>query len=250
MTYCVGMILDEGLVMLADSRTNAGVDHLATFRKLRVWSEPGERVIALASSGNLAITQAVLDLVGDGIAMQENADPETMLTVPTMRDAAKLVGKGLRMIEHQDGEALRQQGMEFSANFLLGGQMKDGKMRLFHIYAAGNYIEATDETPFFQIGETKYGKPVLDRIATHAISLEQGVKLALISMDSTLRSNISVGLPLDVLTVKRDAYKIALQHTITENDAYFKEIQKRWGRALRGAFDRMPNMMPKEVKKT
>ena len=240
MTYCVGLVLDEGLVMLSDSRTNAGVDHISTFRKMTVWEQPGERVITLVSAGNLAITQSVLEMVSEGLALAPDGEPVTMMTVDSMRNAARLVGRALREVEHQDGEALRQQGMEFTASFLLGGQVKGGALRLFNIYAAGNFIEATDQTSYFQIGETKYGKPILDRVVDHNLSLQDGTKLALISMASTVRSNISVGLPLDLLAVRRDTYAVDTFRTFDENDSYFRDLQNRWGRALRAAFQRIP----------
>ncbi len=242
MTYCVGMVLDEGLVMVADSRTNAGVDHISVFRKLTVWEKPGERVISMSTAGNLAVTQAVVDIITEGVDVDEDGEPVTMYTVKSMRDAARLVGKALRQIEIEDGDALRQQGVAFNSVFLLGGQIKGGGLRLFHIYAAGNFIEATEQTPYFQIGETKYGKPILDRVVRFDLGLEDAVKLALISMDSTLRSNISVGPPLDVLTVRRDAFEVNICRVIEEDDLYLKEIQKRWGHALRTAFKRIPPM--------
>ncbi len=243
MTYCVGMALKDGLVMVSDSRTNAGVDHISVFRKLNIWQKPGERIITLTTAGNLAITQAVIDLVSDGLPLDDaDEDIVTMDTVKTMRDAARLVGKALRLIENQDGEALRQQGVDFSATILLGGQIAGGRMRLFQIYTAGNFIEATEQTPYFQIGETKYGKPILDRVIQYDLNLEDAVKLSLISMDSTLRSNISVGPPLDVITVKRDGFELDIQRTIEEDDPYLKEIQKKWGQALRSAFKRIPPM--------
>ncbi|WP_025897484.1 proteasome-type protease [Sneathiella glossodoripedis] len=242
MTYCVGMALKDGLVMVSDSRTNAGVDHISVFRKLNIWKKPGERIIALTTAGNLAITQAVIDLVTEGLPLDDEEDIVCMDTVKTMRNAARLIGKALRIVEAQDGEALRQQGVDFSAAILLGGQIAGGRMRLFQIYTAGNFIEATEQTPYFQIGETKYGKPILDRVIQYDLSLEDAVKLSLISMDSTLRSNISVGPPLDVITIKRDAFELDIQRTIEEDDPYLKEIQKKWGQALRSAFKRIPPM--------
>lgn len=242
MTYCIGMVLDEGLVMISDSRTNAGVDHISTFRKMTLWKETGNRVIALATAGNLSITQSVVDIISEGLPEEEDGEAQTMMNVKGMRDAARLVGRAIRKTECVDGKALRQQGMDFNAAFLLGGQIKGGAMRLFHIYSAGNFIEATEETPFFQIGETKYGKPILDRTVNHLLPLEEGVKSALISMDSTLRSNISVGLPLDLLIVRRDSLRVELERSIDENDAYFRDLQKRWGSALRAAFQKIPTM--------
>ena len=243
MTYCVGLLVDDGLVMLADSRTNAGVDHVSTFRKLTVWEEPGDRMIAMATAGNLAVTQSVVNLLNEGVAdPDEEAEPTTILQVKTMREAALLVGRALRQVFALDGEALRQSGSEFSASILLGGQIKGGVMRLFYVYAAGNYIQATAETPFFQIGETKYGKPILDRLVSFDTSLQDAAKLALISMDSTLRSNLSVGLPLNLLMAHRDALGAAHNVTIDEKDPYFRVIHSRWSRALGAAFRRLPDV--------
>jgi len=242
MTYCVGMALKDGLVMVSDSRTNAGVDQISVFRKLTTWEVPGERVISLCTAGNLAVTQAVVDMVSKGFMLEDEEEPVSMMTVSGMRDAARLVGKAVRQIEAQDGEVLRQQGVELNSAILLGGQVKGGRMSLFQIYSAGNFIESTEQTPFFQIGETKYGKPILDRVVTYDLGLEDAVKLALISMDSTLRSNISVGPPLDLVTVKRGDLEIDTRKVIEEDDPYFKEIQKRWGHALRSAFKRIPPM--------
>lgn len=240
MTYCVGLAVEDGLVMLSDSRTNAGMDHISTFRKMTVWERPGDRILVIATSGNLAITQAVISRLNDGVSYGENAEHATLMDVRTLREAAQLVGQALRDVYALDGHAIQEHGAEFSAAMLLGGQIKGDTMSLFHIYTAGNFIEATAETPFFQIGETKYGKPILDRVMTYHTSLEDTAKLALISMDSTVRSNISVGLPLDMVMIRRDELKISRQIQIDEKDPYFRDIQKRWSRALNGAFERLP----------
>lgn len=243
MTYCVGMLVKDGMAILADSRTNAGVDHVSTFRKLNLWEKKGDRVIALATSGNLAVSQAVVGLLNDGVGgLKKGEKPVTIMQVKTMREAAQLVGRALRQVFALDGEALRQNGAEFVASLLLGGQVKGGVMRLYYIYSAGNYIQATKETPFFQIGETKYGKPILDRLVSYDTTLQEAAKLALISMDSTLRSNLSVGLPLDLLIVKRDALEVAHNLTIDEKNAYFRVVHSRWSRALRSAFERLPDV--------
>ncbi len=242
MTYCVGMIVDEGLVMVADSRTNAGVDHVSTFRKMTIWERAGERVLTLASSGNLAIAQATLNRLNEGLhADRDNGDEvETLLTVKSMRDAAQLVGRAIREVHALDAESMKEQGSDFQASFLLGGQISGGSMRLFLIYAAGNFIETTPETPFFQIGETKYGKPILDRLARHQLSLTEAVKIGLISMDSTIRSNISVGLPLDVLVAERDALSVRRHVIIDEHDPYYNALRENWSNGLGAAFHGLP----------
>lgn len=243
MTYCVGLLVEDGLVMLADSRTNAGVDHVSIFRKLTVWEKKGDRTIALATAGNLAVTQAVIGLLNDGVGGRRKGEkPVTIMQVKTMREAAQLVGRALRQVFALDGEALRQSGAEFAASLLLGGQVRDGAMRLYYVYSAGNFIQATKETPFFQIGETKYGKPILDRLVAFDTTLQEAAKLALISMDSTLRSNLSVGLPLDLLILRRGALEVAHAITIDEKNAYFRVVHSRWSRALRSAFERLPDV--------
>ena len=242
MTYCVGMIVDNGLVMVSDSRTNAGVDHISVYRKMQVWEKTGDRVLMLASAGNLAITQATLNRLNEGlIADRDNGhEPETMLTVDSMRGAAQLVGRAVREVHELDAEAMEAQGAEFTVSFLLGGQIAGGSLRLFLIYAAGNFIEATPETPFFQIGETKYGKPILDRLARHDLALHDAAKMALISMNSTIRSNISVGLPLDLVIVNRDSMMLNHHVVINEDDPYYNDLGQNWSRALGSAFEGLP----------
>lgn len=243
MTYCVGLLVRNGLVMLTDSRTNAGVDHVSTFRKLTVWERKGERTIALATAGNLAITQAAVNLLNEGVGGKEDGEqPTTIMQVKSMREAAQLAGKALRQVFAIDGEALRQAGTEFTASLLLGGQVNGGEMRLFYVYAAGNYIQSTEETPFFQIGETKYGKPILDRLVSFDTTVQDAAKLALISMDSTVRSNLSVGLPLDLLIVRRGALEVAHRVPIDEKNPYYRVVHSRWSRALRSAFERLPDV--------
>src|SRR6185503_17888928 len=185
MTYCVGLLVREGLVMISDTRTNAGIDNIASFRKLHVFEEPGERVLTLASSGNLSITQSVLSLLAEGFTNPDTGE--------TLLQAAQLVGRAVREVYKVDGPTLEQQGGRFEVSFLLGGQMKERRLRLYMIYAAGNFIEATSDTPFLQIGETKYGKPILDRAVTYNTDLYDALKIGLISMDSTMRSNLAVG---------------------------------------------------------
>lgn len=244
MTYCIGMIVDDGLVMVSDSRTNAGVDHISIYRKMQVWEKAGDRVLMLASAGNLAITQATLNRLNEGLtADRDNGhEPETMLNVDSMRAAAQLVGRAVREVHDLDAAAMEEQGAEFTVSFMLGGQIAGGSLRLFLIYAAGNFIEATPETPFFQIGETKYGKPILDRLARHDLDLADATKMALISMNSTIRSNISVGLPLDLVIADRDGLTVKHHVVISEGDPYYSDLGRNWSEALSTAFDGLPHM--------
>ena len=237
MTYCVALGLEDGLVMLADTRTNAGIDHISTFGKLHLFANSGERVIALMSAGNLAISQSVVSILAEG---SQEGD-ETLYTVSSMFGAAELCGKAIRKVYARDGAALEAQGVQFDVSLLLGGQIAGRRMRLFQIYAAGNFIESTEDTPFLQIGEHKYGKPILDRATTHGTSLTDGVKLAMISMDSTLRSNLTVGMPVDLLVYRRDSFEVAAQKRIEADDPYFLTIRERWSEALRDAYRTMPD---------
>ena len=238
MTYCVGLHLNDGLVLLADTRTNAGVDHISTFGKLHVTENPGERAIVLASAGNLAITQAVTARLQEGVWI--DGVQRTLMTVDQMFHAAQLVGAAVRDVFARDGQALASQGVGFDCSFLLGGQIAGGPPRLYLVYSAGNFIEATEDTPFLQIGEVKYGKPILDRALTPATSLADGVKLVLVSMDSTLRSNLTVGLPIDLALVRTDGLRVALRRRITEDDPYFRFVRERWSAALREAYLQLP----------
>jgi putative proteasome-type protease len=238
MTYCIGLDLKDGLVLLADTRTNAGVDNIATFSKTYVFEQPGERVIALLAAGNLALTQSIINLLHEGIETDDIV--ETLLGAKSMFRAAQLVGEAVRRIYRIDGPAMQAQNISFDVSFLLGGQIRGGNPRLFQVYAAGNFIEATADTPFLQIGEHKYGKPILDRAARYDTDLYDGVKLALISMDSTLRSNLTVGPPVDLLVYRRDAFKFELKRRITEDDPYFRMIRERWSEALREAYLAIP----------
>lgn len=241
MTYCVGLLTQEGLVMLADTRTNAGIDHISCFRKLYVWETPGQRVISAAAAGNLAVTQAVVNLVEEGMENPLTGEHETIHGVHSMFAAAQLFGRALRSVYEADGPAMQSRDTEFSATFLLGGQVAGRNVRLFHIYAAGNFIEATPDTSFFQIGEHKYGKPILDRVFSFSTPLIESVKLALISMDSTLRSNLSVGMPCDLLVYRRDGLSVDTLRRIEEADPYFQNLRGAWSDALRSAYLAIPN---------
>ncbi len=240
MTYCVGLLLDQGLVMLADTRTNAGFDNISCFSKLQQFHVPGQRMIATMSAGNLAISQAVINLIQDGLPDPESGETETIYSVPTMFRAAALVAEAVRRVHRTHGEAMKQQDVTFDVSIMLGGQIAGRTMRLFHVYAAGNFIEATGDTPYLQIGEHKYGKPILDRAVTSATSLIDGVKLALISMDSTLRSNLSVGPPLDLLVYDIDSIDGLVLQRMTDQDPYFCMIRERWSEALSEAHQRIP----------
>ncbi|QIZ52675.1 proteasome-type protease [Dickeya zeae] len=242
MTYCVAMRLSDGLVFASDSRTNAGVDHIATFRKLHVFHQEGERVLVIQSAGNLATTQSIISLLKARIHAQHT--PNLMQT-STLYDAATLVGETVREVIHRDSLA-QQNGSStnFGCNLLLGGQIGDEAPRLFHIYPEGNFIEATGDTPYFQIGESKYGKPIIDRVLTMDTPLEQAMCCALISIDSTLRSNLSVGLPLDVMIYRAGSFDISEQHRIIENDPYFATIRKAWSEGLLNTFRQLPPFPP------
>jgi putative proteasome-type protease len=238
MTYCVSLLLRDGLVLLSDTRTNAGPDNLLTFRKMHVVEQPGERALALLSAGNLSLSQAVLHALEEGVETPHGS--ETLRSVPTMLRAAQLVGSAIRQVFREDGPSLEAQKIAFDVSFLLGGQIAGDDVHLYQLYAAGNFIEASPDTPFLQIGEHKYGKPILDRALSFATPLEDGVKLVLISMDSTLRSNLAVGLPIDLLVMRRDELRVGLQRRITEEDAYFRGIRERWSTALREAYQAIP----------
>ena len=238
MTYCVGLLVDTGLVMLSDSRTNAGVDQINTFRKMTTFQLAHDRVLVLMSAGNLGITQAVINLLE---APDDTGQSTRLLSAANMFNAARVVGDALREIHQRDAEDLREHGYEFNGTFILGGQIKGEEPRLFHIYSAGNFIESSIDTPYFQIGESKYGKPIIDRVITRSSSLGQTIKCALVSMDATIRSNLSVGPPLDLCIIKRDEFKLSTHISIDMDDAYFKMIRERWGFALKEVFSELPN---------
>ncbi len=239
MTYCVGLLVDTGIVMLSDSRTNAGVDQINTFRKMTTFQRAGDRALVLLSAGNLAISQAVVQLLNE--ATEGAGGQARIFGAANMFDAARSVGDALREIHRRDGDSLKDQGHEFNASFILGGQIKDEAPRLFNIYAAGNFIESSVDTPYFQIGESKYGKPIIDRVISRSSSLAQAAKCALISMDSTIRSNLLVGAPLDLAVIRRDELRISVHLSIDLDDEYFKMIRTRWGYALREVFSELPD---------
>ncbi|MFD1561380.1 proteasome-type protease [Paraburkholderia silviterrae] len=237
MTYCVAMAVEEGLVFLSDTRTNAGVDHISTSRKMAVFEEPGERVLVLLVAGNLAITQATLQ------ELTEQQDPArtTLWNASSMVEAARIVGEAVREVHRRDAEALKRFNVEFNCSFILGGQMRGQPMRVFQIYAAGNFIETSSVNPYFQIGESKYGKPIIDRVLTPRTPLGEAAKCALISMDSTLRSNLSVGLPLDLLVYERDTLRVTRYASLDHSNAYFQMLHSTWGERLRQVFGEIPD---------
>lgn len=241
MTYCVGLKLDRGLVFAADTRTNAGLDNIATFKKLHVWEQPGDRVITLLSAGNLAITQAVISLLTEQITSVV-AETPTLMTATTMFQVARLVGSAVRTVKAIDGEALAASAENFFVTFILGGQIKGEPPRLFQVYAAGNFIEVSEDTPFLQIGEHKYGKPILDRVTRPDMRLGQAAKLILLSFDSTLRSNLSVGMPIDMLLYNTDTFSADRQLRIHQDDPYFQKLSHGWSEKLREAFADLEEM--------
>jgi putative proteasome-type protease len=238
MTYCVALRLQDGFVMLSDTRTNAGVDNISTFGKMHRFNVPGDRVIVLLTSGNLGITQTVVTMLNEGF--ERDGKICTLYDVPSLFKAAQLVGAAIRHVYETDGPVLKAQGINFDVAILLGGQIQGRPVRLFQIYAAGNFIEATEDTPFLQIGEHKYGKPILDRAVSYRMDLQDAVKLVLISMDSTLRSNLTVGMPIDLLIYRAATMQVELERRITENDPYFRMISERWSEALRDAYRALP----------
>jgi putative proteasome-type protease len=226
--------------MIADTRTNAGLDNVSTFRKLHVYSEPGERIMALASSGNLSLSQTVRSMLTEGVDNPETGERETLLNAPTIFQAARRIGNAIRTIQNLEGKALDAADIDRDVAFLFGGQIKGERLRLFMIYSAGNFIECTTDTPYLQIGEHKYGKPVLDRAISFDTDLYDGLKIGLISMDSTMRSNLAVGLPIDLLVIRRDIFNPEVNYRIEPGEPYFQDLRERWSTALRAAHIAIP----------
>ena len=240
MTYCCGILVRDGLVMMADTRTNAGLDNISTFRKLHVFKKPGERIMAIATAGNLALTQSVISTLNEGIENPETGEVETLMNAPTMFQAAQRIGRAIRNVHTLEDSALRAEDINFDISFLFGGQIKGARMRLFMIYTAGNFIECTTDNPYLQIGEHKYGKPVLDRAISYDVDLSDALKVALVSMDSTMRSNLGVGMPIDILTVRPDVCDAELDYRIEAGEPYFHDLRARWSAALRAAHQSIP----------
>jgi len=239
MTYCVGMLVNEGLAMIADTRTNAGVDNISSYKKLHVTQVPGERVIAVATAGNLSVTQMALSMVAKGIQLPGSDTPETLETAPSMFRAAQLVGHALNQVRQDLTESLQADSLRLTASMLIGGQVRGGELRLYLIYAQGNFIECGADTPYLQIGELKYGKPILDRALKTDTSLYDAIKLGLISFDSTIRSNIAVGPPFDMITLRRDEFR-GEERRLDGEDPYFRELGQKWAQALAEAHRAMP----------
>jgi putative proteasome-type protease len=238
MTYCVGIRLDAGLVFLSDSRTNAGLDAISTFRKMMIYEKPGDRFMVMLSAGNLSISQSVREILQvEKVDRGPDEEPLTIWNAPSMFDAARVLGSAVRRVYDQDGPSLKQSGIDFNASMIFGGQIKGEAMRMFLVYSAGNFIEATRETCFFQVGESKYGKPILDRVLTPATPLDEAAKCALVSMDSTLKSNLSVGLPLDLLVYQAGELQSDRIVCIDDKNPYFQMIHTTWGQRLREVFE-------------
>ena len=242
MTYCIGIRLNAGLVFLSDSRTNAGIDQISTFRKMIVYEKPDDRFMVLLSAGNLSISQSVREILQlEQIDRGPDLPALTIWNAESMFDAARVLGSAVRRVYQQDGASLKAAGIDFNASMIFGGQIKGEAMRMFMVYSAGNFIEASTETPYFQIGETKYGKPIIDRVITPASTLVEAEKCLLVSFDSTMRSNVSVGLPIDMLVMETDALRVRLQQRILETDPYYRLIHTEWGEGLKRVFSQLPD---------
>lgn len=239
MTYCVGVMLDDGLVFASDSRTHAGVDDYASFCKLSVFERAGDRVIVLLSSGGLAGTQAVISLLRQR-GMHE--DQPCLWNAESMFDAAMLISDAMRDVNRRDGEYMNKSKVAFNASFILGGQIGKEEPRLFRIYAEGNFIEASEQTPFLQTGETKYGKPILDWVLTETTSLNDAAKCVLVSFDSTMRSNLSVGMPIDLICYRRDSLSVQMRRRFHPGDSYFAVLSAKWSAGTREVFARLPHL--------
>ena len=240
MTYCCGILVRDGLVMIADTRTNAGLDNISTFRKLHLFEAPGEKIMLLASAGNLSVTQTVVSYLQEGLENPRTGRLETLLEAPSMLDAATMVGHAVRTVLRSIEDEPQINQANFQVSFLFGGQIAGRRLRLFMVYSEGNFIEATEDTPYLQIGEHKYGKPVLDRAVTFDTDPYIALKLGLVSMDSTMRSNLSVGLPIDVALLYRDALRLDVNYRVEESDEYFANLRESWSDALRAAHHNIP----------
>jgi putative proteasome-type protease len=245
MTYCVGVLLKDGIVFGSDSRTHAGVDNFASFCKMTIFERPDERVLVLLSSGSLAGTQAVISVLTQNVEAQAKAateaGPPSLLSARTMFDVAGVVSDAMRAIEKRDKEHLERSDLAFNASFILGGQIRGEPMRLFRIYAEGNFIEAGADTPFFQTGEAKYGKPIMDRVIDSSTNLSDAAKCVLVSFDSTMRSNLSVGMPIDLLCYERDAFAVRKRLRFEQGNPYFGALSKKWSEGVRAAFKELPD---------
>ena len=239
MTYCVGMMVNDGLAMIADTRTNAGVDNFSVYKKLHVFERPGERMIAVATAGNLSVTQTALAMVAEGVRLPGHSEVETLENAPTLFRAAQLLGYAVNQVRQEIAPTLEADNLKANASLLLGGQIAGGKLGLYLIYGQGNFIECGVDTPYLQIGELKYGKPILDGALKLETPMAEAVKLGLISFDSTIRSNLAVGLPFDLIVIGRDTLK-GDQRRVEVEDPYFHELGQRWAQALADAYRAMP----------
>ena len=238
MTYCVAVKLNAGLVFLSDSRTNAGLDYISTFRKMIVYEKPGDRFMVLLSAGNLSISQSVREILQiEHLKDRDGAEAITIWNAKSMFDAARVLGSAVRRVYDRDAASLRHADVDFNVSLVFGGQIRGEKMRLFQMYSAGNFIEATEETPYFQVGESKYGKPVLDRVLTPQTPLAEAAKCVLVSMDSTMKSNLSVGLPLDLVVYEADSFQSDKIVCIDHDNPYYQMMHNNWGQRLREVFD-------------
>ena len=236
MTYCVGLLLNEGMVLLADTRTNAGLDNIATYRKMYFFEDPGERVIVIMTAGSLSVSQTTMARLREAIDDPDATESSSILKAPTMLKVAALVGDMMCKVRIEIDEKLATMRQGASASMIVAGQRRGGEMRVFLIYPEGNFIEATEDTPFLQIGEHKYGKPILDRVVKPTTSLVDAQKAVLLSMDSTLRSNLSVGMPLDMCVIEKDACRVSTRRRIEAGDEAFRRMSEAWSRALRDGF--------------
>ena len=239
MTYCVGLKLNRGLVFISDTLTNAGIDNINTNKKMFNWHKKNEKCIVLLTSGNLATSQATINLINEGIEDFENNE-NNILKANSMFQVARIIGKILRNISSEyasDGQAGEN---PYSSTFILGGQFKGQTHKLFLIYPEGNFIEASEDQPFFQIGETKYGKPILVRALEQDATFGDSIKLLLVSFDSTMKANVSVGMPIDICTMKKDQYQVNKQIRIEKNDPYFQKISYGWGESLKKSIKKLP----------
>lgn len=240
MTYCVGLLLNDGMVLLSDTRTNAGLDNIATYRKMFVFEEPGERIITILTAGSLSVTQTTIARLQEAISDRPDPDgTSSIMKAPTMLQVAEIIGRTLVQVTREISDKLSTMKQSATASMIVAGQRAGGGMRLFLIYPEGNFIEATADTPYLQIGEHKYGKPILDRVVNMETSLVDAQKAVLLSMDSTLRSNLSVGMPLDLMVIEKDACKIGSQRRIEAGDVDFAAMSEGWSQALRDGFRRI-----------
>jgi len=238
-TYCIGVNLDDGMIFASDSRTNAGLDNIARFCKMTVFERKGDRVVVLLSSGNLAVTQAIVSLLRQRAA---DGEGQTLWNARTMFDVTNVVSDAMREIERRDGPSLQASDIGFNCSFIVGGQVRGEAPRLFRLYAEGNFIESGDHTPYIQTGETKYGKPIIDRVISTSTSLHDAAKCVLVSFDSTMRSNVSVGMPIDLLCYKRDSFEVAMRRRFEDGDTYFTSLHKSWSEGTRRVFRELPEL--------